>query len=65
LTDIAKVSSGYAQRRVIGDAEYAAICGELNLPSDSIDDIPNVRRSGVAGRRGGGGTGPVKPHPDI
>jgi hypothetical protein len=42
LSDIAKgVERLRAASSAISDTEYAAICGELNLPSDSIDDIPN------------------------
>jgi hypothetical protein len=42
LTDIAKgIERLRAASSVIGETEYAAICSELNLPSDSIDDIPN------------------------
>ncbi|MBK7926002.1 MAG: hypothetical protein IPJ98_00495 [Bryobacterales bacterium] len=42
LADIAKgIERLRAATSVIRDAEYAAICGEVNLPSDSIDDIPN------------------------
>jgi hypothetical protein len=42
LTDIAKgIERLRTASSAVGDAEYAAICHELNLASESIDDIPN------------------------
>jgi hypothetical protein len=42
LTDIAKgIERLRTSGNAIGEARYGAICRELNLPSESIDDIPD------------------------
>ena len=42
LTDLSRgIERLVAGRAVLGDAAYSALCREMNLASDSIDDIPD------------------------
>ncbi len=42
LTDLSRgVERLLAARKALGEEQYGALCHELNLPSDAIDDIPD------------------------